>query len=76
MMDYTTTLKAVTYEEARYEFFLQKLHEAERKLEHWQKRLALAKGYNAVNAHDICSKLGWEVNFYKDALRCLGGAEE
>ena len=70
-MKVTTTFKAITYEEARYEFFLQKKHEAERKLQWYEKRLKKAHGHWAMHLHDVCSDLGAEINYYDDAMKAF-----
>lgn len=70
-MQVTTTFVSMTYEEARREFFLQKKHEAERKLQYNQKRLKRASGHKAVHLCEICSNLGSEICYYNDALKAF-----
>lgn len=70
-MQLTTTFKVITYEEARYEFFLQKKHDAERKLQWYAKRLKKAHGHWAIHLHSVCSDLGDEINYYNDAMKAF-----
>jgi hypothetical protein len=70
-MQFTTTLKTITYEEARHDFFLKKKHEAERKLEWWKKRLSKRMALSTMHIDQKCADLGWEINFYDDALKAL-----
>lgn len=67
-MQVTGTFKAPTYEEARYEFFLLKKHEAERKLLGYQEELKYAFGHWRKYVLDMCSELETEINYYNDAL--------
>lgn len=71
-MQFTGTIKAITYEEARRDFFLEKKHEAERKLQYWKKRLSKKMQMRTLHIDQKCADLGWEINFYNDALRALG----
>lgn len=70
-MQFTGTLKTITYEEARYDFFLKKKYEAEKKLEWWKKRLSKQMMMSTLHIDQKCADLGWEINFYDDALRAL-----
>lgn len=75
-MEFNITFQAVTYEESRYEFFLQKKHEAERKLGWYTKRLSKACGHRAMQLYEKCCELGCEVSYYDDAIKALDIYEE
>lgn len=68
-MQVTGTFKALTYEEDRYEFFLLKKHEAERKLQGYQEKLKYAFGYWRKYILNMCSELEAEIKYYNDALK-------
>lgn len=70
-MTVTGTFTAITYEEARYDFFLLKKHAAERKLEWYRKRLKRARGHWSMHLQEVCSNLGWEINYYDDAMKAF-----
>lgn len=64
-------LESITYEQARYKFFLQKKHAAKRKLKWYTKRLSKARGHRAMQLYEKCCDLGWEINFYDDAMKAF-----
>lgn len=70
-MQVTSTFKPITYEEARYEFFLLKKHEAERKLQWYQKRLKNAHGHWEIYVYNMCCKLCAEISYYNDVLNAF-----
>lgn len=64
-------LKDYPYEERRMDFFKQKRLEAERRVEHWQKRVSNTP-YNSIQYEKACDAVD-EWNFYNDAIKLLGG---
>lgn len=65
-------LVSVSYEQCRREYFENEMQKAKNRADYWAKRLEKApSGTRQLEAHDNASNAGWEVNYYKDALKAL-----
>ena len=63
-------IKAITYEEARLEYFRKQRDSAERRMNYWcSAKQADRVGW--MEASDRASEAGMQYNFYKDALEAL-----
>ena len=68
-------IKALTYEEARLQYFIEQKDAAERRIKYWESR-ARAGEYNS-RAHNNASEAGAEWNYLTDVVMLLsGGAKE
>lgn len=67
-------LRAVTYEEARMEHFVQKREEAARKIKYWGARAHKSSMMDV--SQNKAADAGWEWNYYNDVIGLLGGPKE
>lgn len=68
------TLKTVSYEQARLEYFQEQKRACERKL-HWWKHQKPYKQYDPITIQEKCSDFGQKIAFYEDAIEQFGGVE-
>lgn len=66
--------KAITYEEARMEFFIQQRDAAKRRIEYWCKP-GNAVRVGAFESHCRASQAGEEYAYYTDAIDALNKME-
>lgn len=65
-------IKAISYEQARKDFFELEMQKAQRRMKYWETRIDRTRPNNLMDvAHGKAADAGWEYNFYNDALEAL-----
>lgn len=68
-------IRAVTYEEARLDYFIKQRAAARRRLKYWAAKAAKAKS-PLVHSVYMVSDVADEWNYYNDVIGLLGGQKE
>ena len=66
------TLEAISYEQARLEYFREQKRKCEQKL-HWWKHQKPYKQYDLIAIQGKCFDFGQKIAFYEDAIERFGG---
>lgn len=75
MSENKLTLKTLSYEESRTEYFSRKIKQLERELKWWSCQKP-GKQYSERAIYESCSDVGAEISYMNDALNALNGGGE